>query len=341
MDTLVHDVGGDGVQCEGCGYALDGLGRDEVCSECGLAVASSLPRARAGTPWQQRAGLGSLLGTWWLLLTDDDCWREMRIDRASRRAFVGWARVLGYSVLLLAGIWYTLADSGSSLTLFVFVLLLPVLASEIVLASYRVLMAWRLRVGSKLRDECQEQAAHEQVLDHASVGIMVLPIGLAVGLACVSVGMHIEGATGSSLALRAGFFVGVGFAVLGLLGGLLLFELSGRRGWRAMRYRRLVGNESEQVKIDVFASRIDDAGVVGELLDHWTLRRGGQGLLSRKIDLLSVLLLRVVVTPALFLVLWLVNGFGPGRAAVISVLALIGLSIVQRVLMVPVRVIWG
>ncbi|MFG0299270.1 MAG: hypothetical protein ACF8K1_06700 [Phycisphaerales bacterium JB047] len=95
------------------------------------------------------------------------------------------------------------------------------------------------------------------------------------------------------------------------------------------------------MKIDVFASRIDDAGVVGELLDLWTLRRGGQGLLSRKIDLLSVLLLRFVVTPALFLVLWLVNGFGPGRAAVISVLALIVLSIVQRVLMVPVRVIWG
>ncbi|MBM91658.1 MAG: hypothetical protein CMJ35_08605 [Phycisphaerae bacterium] len=114
----------DGVRCEGCGYALDGLGRDGVCSECGLAVASSLPRARVGTPWQQGAGLGSLLRTWWLLLTDDDCWREMRIDRASRRLFVGWCRVLGCSVLLLAGIWYTLADSGSSVTLWVFVVLL-------------------------------------------------------------------------------------------------------------------------------------------------------------------------------------------------------------------------
>ena len=54
-----------------------------------------------------------------------------------------------------------------------------------------------------------------------------------------------------------------------------------------------------------------------------------------------VVLLRFVVTPAVFLVLWLVYGFGLGQAAVVTVLVLIVLSIVQRMLMVPVRMIWG
>lgn len=39
--------------CEGCGYVIEGLPRNNVCPECGRSIESSLPEARIGTIWQR------------------------------------------------------------------------------------------------------------------------------------------------------------------------------------------------------------------------------------------------------------------------------------------------
>lgn len=49
--------------CERCGYSVDSLARGGNCPECGTPIAESLPGARAGSPWQRRAGLGGWLAT--------------------------------------------------------------------------------------------------------------------------------------------------------------------------------------------------------------------------------------------------------------------------------------
>jgi hypothetical protein len=49
--------------CESCGYPVDDLPRSGQCPECGRSVASSLPEARTGSPWQQRPSLRTFIST--------------------------------------------------------------------------------------------------------------------------------------------------------------------------------------------------------------------------------------------------------------------------------------
>lgn len=66
--------------CETCGYPLDGLPPAGVCPECATPIARSMPDARPGSPWQQRAGVGSLLATWWLLvIRPRSAWKRIAI----------------------------------------------------------------------------------------------------------------------------------------------------------------------------------------------------------------------------------------------------------------------
>lgn len=54
--------------CETCGYTLDGLPHAGSCPECGRAIASSLPEARAGTPWDLGPSFKSWLLTGWMVV---------------------------------------------------------------------------------------------------------------------------------------------------------------------------------------------------------------------------------------------------------------------------------
>ena len=54
--------------CERCGYVLEGLDPGGRCPECATPIEESLPERRAGTPWQRRQGIGTLIRTWWVCL---------------------------------------------------------------------------------------------------------------------------------------------------------------------------------------------------------------------------------------------------------------------------------
>ena len=347
MSNHEHQVVEFGVRCEGCGYALDGLTRDSVCSECGFSITMSLPRERAGTPWQQVAGLWSLLKTWWLLLQSDACWREMRIDRASRRSFVGWCRVLAYAVLLPAFIWLVLIDTGGrpyvgALTYLVLLMIIPMFVVEVLMRVYGMLISWRLGIMTKLRDETQESAAHEQVVDHACVGMLIAPLFLALGVSGINIGMMLEHATGSMAAIRVGFWAGGVLAAIGLVLGLAAFELSYRRGWRAMRYRRVVGDEARQVNDDVYFEGADDGVFIErDFTGIKNLKRALKGNPLRAGGFFVGVFLKLFVAPGVYFVLWLVYGFEAGLALIIAIIALGVLSILHRMLMVPVRMLMG
>lgn len=49
--------------CETCGYVLERLAEEGNCPECGRAIASSLPAARAGTPWDRGPSVRSWFAT--------------------------------------------------------------------------------------------------------------------------------------------------------------------------------------------------------------------------------------------------------------------------------------
>ena len=49
--------------CERCGYVVEGLPREGNCPECGRSIESSLPGARAGSPWQRGPGVASWIKT--------------------------------------------------------------------------------------------------------------------------------------------------------------------------------------------------------------------------------------------------------------------------------------
>lgn len=345
MSDQDHQFVRDGVRCEGCGYALAGISRGGVCSECGLAVALSLPRKRAGTPWQQRAGIGSLVRTWWLLIVDDECWREMRIDRRSRRRFAGWLRVLVYGVLLVAALAFVLVESQEQVDpaafgFYAFLLIALMIAVEIVVRVYGTLIDLRLFFGSALRSEGLEEAAHQQVREYASVGILVAPLLLAVGVVCLTLGIVLEGVTGSMTMLRVMFWIAGSIGALGMVVGVVLFELAYQRGWRVMRYRRLVGDEREQVYHDDF----NDA-LIGHPIDNFF--GFGEILIAKKREPMRVfeysvgLALKYVLTPVLFFVLWKGYGMDAGAALILALVGLVVCAVVVRVVMLLLGIVQG
>ena len=334
-----------GQRCEGCGYTLEGLVRDDVCPECGLAVAMSLPRDRVGTPWQQRAGFGSLVRTWWLLMTDDACWREMRIDRQGRRRFVGWVRALVYGVLFVAAVGFVLVETGGqvhagALTYLALAMVVMMFSVEIVQRVYGVVVCgggWLKSLLSS-RGESREEATHQQVVDHASVGMLIAPLFLAASVVCLTLGIVLEGPTGSMTILRVMFWIAGVIGALGMVIGVMLFELAYRRGWRVMRYRRLVGVERDQEQHDGFDDGLSNHPVddLFNLVDVLSTKQRDP---MRLISFGAGMALKYVLTPVLFFVLWKGYGMHVGAALILALAGLCVCAILVRVVLLILGVI--
>jgi hypothetical protein len=87
--------------CEGCGYALVGLRRDQTCPECGRPVVDSLDEAlRPGPAWEHRRELGCFRAAWrtcWTaLLRPRRLGASLRIldGRGDHRRFALWVLAL-------------------------------------------------------------------------------------------------------------------------------------------------------------------------------------------------------------------------------------------------------
>ena len=243
---FMSDSGAAGVRCIGCAYELDGIGRDGVCPECGVAVAKSLPRERVGTAWQQQRGLGSLVSTWVGVLGSDSCWDEMQLDRMSRRSWLVWLRVVVYSVMLL-GVWFEVAAEAkfhvdSVMLGYLFMMMVvPALVVEVFIGLYRWVGRLRLAVRMRFSEMGDSPAARDAMLDHATGGLLVIPVFWGLGAVLLGVNILIEtrwNGQGSALAVGV-LYSAFGVMGLGVVLGMVVYELMARRGWRAVRYRVL------------------------------------------------------------------------------------------------------
>ncbi len=330
--------------CEQCGYTLKGLAPDDACPECGMPVTLSLPRKREGTPWQQKSSIRSLLKTWWMLHRSDSCWREMRINRSSRRSFVGWSKAVSYSTLLIPAIWIVLIESASAISptgliIGVFALIIPIFVVEALTMLHKGMIGFRIGIGSTLRKETEERAAHDQVLDHACVGMLIAPVFITLGAICFNIGIMIEGASGSMLAFHAGLWTGGILAAIGLLLGLLFHELNYRCGWKAMRYRRLLDEEQLQAGDEQDDEDLTHLFGLAKLLNPRSARELWQKNPACFIDIASDLILTYIVSPAAFLIIWIVYGLPIVSAVLIAIMGYAVLSISRRMLMVPLKLI--
>lgn len=69
--------------CERCGYTIDLLPTVGACPECGEPIASSLPAARPGSPFQKKRSVLTWLGTNWSVLRHPKAlFRSLRIQRS-------------------------------------------------------------------------------------------------------------------------------------------------------------------------------------------------------------------------------------------------------------------
>jgi hypothetical protein len=88
--------------CEQCGYVIEGLPTDGACPECGRSIASSLPSARPGSPWQQRPSVGTwCLTTLRILLTPGRVFGVLDVSPRASRGFLAICLVLGAAVISL------------------------------------------------------------------------------------------------------------------------------------------------------------------------------------------------------------------------------------------------
>ena len=229
--------------CERCGYVTEGLPAAAACPECGLAGTAA--DRRPGSPWQQRPSVFSYFRTNWLALCrPGELFSTIAIGRgawglaalnlliAGFLIVAPWSGVLdidpargrgraGSEELLLTAAWavplHTLAGVG--------------LLGALTAVEWAGLQALGRHRGWRITP-----AVAWQVCAHASVGWIVMGITAWVGLIVWLNVSYFGGAT--DLSRMRGLSVAVMWLVpgLGVLLGLLVFELLVFVGIRRCRF---------------------------------------------------------------------------------------------------------
>lgn len=155
--------------CETCGYVLHGLPRESACPECGRPIASSLPEARAGTPWQQSGGAKAWARTSLHALSrPTHTFGSLRPGPRDRALLL--LNSAATAALLAIAWWWSREPARLSLA----VALLG--AAAVFAGSFFGLLAltWIERVGlvffARRRDERLTRAMASSICAHASVG---------------------------------------------------------------------------------------------------------------------------------------------------------------------------
>lgn len=226
--------------CERCGYVLDGLGASAACPECGLDVAESLPGRRGGTPWQRRPSGASWRATNAAVLRRP---RElfggatMERRRSLRLAHinialaavviaVGWTvqvgRLGGEPGLLAGMAWFALAIVGPAAAVLMW---LGMWIESVGIRFFGRRRGWRIT-----------SDVAWAVCGHASIGWTIAGL-LWVAGALASWGLGLRGVSRPAPNVVVINHVSPWSPMLlGLLAGLLVFEVLVNIGLRRCRY---------------------------------------------------------------------------------------------------------
>ncbi|MEO1583388.1 MAG: hypothetical protein AAFR96_02310 [Planctomycetota bacterium] len=235
--------------CERCGYPLDAVRTEQACPECGRSIASSLPSARTGSPWQRAPSLGSWSVTGAKLLFTAGVFRSIRISRGSS-AWLLRVNLLFSAVLVSLAV----AERGiDALMLRRDASLAGVLGSVLIVTPVAYVLLWVLtaieraglryfgnRRGGRLTPEIAAAATAHASYGWVIAGVLAI-IGAFLGHVILSPWYRasVSGSILSALPPRRAF------GLLGFFGGLVVFETLSFLGANRCRFANLPTAESE------------------------------------------------------------------------------------------------
>lgn len=242
--------------CDRCGYELEGLDLDTGCPECALPIQTSLPRRRPGSPYQNRRNITSLFKTMLLVMVRPRrTVRELDIDKGSgvsmmwKGLFVSAAMFsLAYLALTL-GMFIVFSPGNAVSTILGPILMITVvgIVMWLVPVGYAYLGYLRVRWLARQRGMRMPVATAWTITGHASLGLMLAPLMMAMGLLVQTpwIITLLRGSDSDGLMLYASIFSMIsGFLfILAIPLALVEFEVLLSMCTLRLRYRNLVTPE--------------------------------------------------------------------------------------------------
>lgn len=243
--------------CERCGYLLDDLDRAGECPECGVSIASVLPRLRKGSPWQRSQSLGSLIRTWWLLLTHPRAsWENFQIHLASSLTLMACGLVFATSlpsVLVLGIVFYGGIVNEAPEVIGWAIMYLALIGGGFLLVAmlYSAFAVTRIKFWARQRGYRMDSNIAWTIIGNASLGLSLIPLLLIVAiLAMILIGLLVQlrGDHSTEFTLVM-IILGYSSWILSLAAiptGLIVFEVLSTMGVRRLRYRNLHSDEKSK-----------------------------------------------------------------------------------------------
>lgn len=244
--------------CERCGYELEGLDLDTDCPECALAIRTSLPRRRPGSPYQNRRKTTSLLKTFFLILfRPKRTIRNLDIDRGSGVAMMWHGLFVSTALFSLAYLVFTstmfiMMSPGSFALGMLVAPVFTICAIGLVLwllgVGYAALGYARVRWLANQRGSRMPVATAWTITGHASMGLTLAPLmmgaGLLVQMPFTLIFLFNDSPSDGSLAVAGVLSMISGFLfILAIPIALVEFEVLLSMCTRRLRYRNLVTPE--------------------------------------------------------------------------------------------------
>lgn len=245
MPSTVPTATHDDLLCERCGYRIQGLPHDGPCPECGRPIRSSLPDARAGSPWQQEGGIGAAIETaLGVLKSPRAAFSQISIRGrpdapllAGNIAAAAFLIALGTWVAILRDLWMSEGrlDMGSLLGAAAFAIVFGGYGAVIVLHALTAIEHRGIRFFGARRGWRITPSVATSICSHASVGWVIAGAMVLLG---VLVGMWSEAAAADCPAwLREALLSAPRTApAAGFLAGLFVFEMLVYIGVRRCRF---------------------------------------------------------------------------------------------------------
>jgi hypothetical protein len=271
----------DALLCERCGYELDGLELDTGCPECALPIRTSLPRRRPGSPYQNRRKLTSLFKTMLLVMfCPKRTIRNLDIDKGSGVSMM-WKGLFVSAVLftlaylsLTIGMFIVFSPGNAVSTILgpVIMIIVVGLVVWLVPVGYAFLGYLRVRWLARQRASRMPVAVAWTITGHASLGLMLAPLMMALGLLVQTpftiVFLSMENPS-DELMLYAGI-LSIISGILSIISGILFilaiplalaeFEVLLSMGTRRLRFRNLVASDDVRDTAPAPQTPIPDAG---------------------------------------------------------------------------------